>query len=173
MKKEIISFVILLLSFTLQAQKSLQEQAKIIFNEAIMPNEKGSVRYLHKTSREYNVFGDCVTLEDKSKMKEQGKNYDSESAEFGYTLGDVPATYNVTCFNGYGGTEYIIDVLSENKELLEEVRRLTLEYFDKHLTKMPTGKYLLGVFETEAKEIKKAFKSTDWELRVYMFNSVW
>lgn len=173
MKRKIISSVFLLLSLTIQAQNSLQEQANIIFNEAIMPNDKGSVRYLHKTSREYNVFGDCVTLEDKSKLKEQSKNYDDESAEFGYALVDVPATYNVTCFVGYGGTEYIIDILSENKELLEEVRRLTLDYFDKHLTKTTVGKYQLGVFETEAKEIKKAFKSTNWELRVYMFNNAW
>lgn len=170
-----IFFIILLIFFstTLQAQNILQEQSSIVFKEVLMPNDKGSVRFLHKTSKEYNVFGDCMDLEDKSKIIEQKKSYNDVSTKFGYSIENIPATYNVTCYDGYGGTEYFIDILSENKELLEEVRKLTLEYLDNHLTKQDDKKYMLGVFETEAKEVKKGFNSTNWVLLIYMFNNSW
>lgn len=161
-------FIVILASFFLtseiQAQSNLQIQAKKVFEEAIQPNEKGSVRYLHKTTREYDFFGDCLELEDKSKfIKELKGGLGDISVLYQYVITDTEAYYRISCYEGYdGGIEFIVDIRSLNKDLLTEVGKLVNEYFEQYLVKQSDGKFLLGIYQTYAPNILKDKGSDEW-----------
>lgn len=173
MKRFIVILAALFLISEIQAQSNLQIQAKKVFEEAIQPNEKGSVRNLHKTSKYYNFYGDCLDLENKSNLKKEVESSSDISVSYEYQIPDTEAHFIVNCYEGYGGSEYFIDIRSLNKELLEEVRKLLNEYFNQNLAKQSNGKYVLGDFETEIKAILKDRKTDEWYFWVYMFNNAW